>query len=45
MDSNGLLMSSLCVGTTTFIVMFWAALSPVEADIVDEINWFETCIV
>lgn len=34
------LVSSLCVGTTIFIVAFWIALTPVEADVVDDINWF-----
>ena len=35
------LVSSLCIGTTLFFVIFWVALSPVEADVTDDINWLE----
>lgn len=45
LDFNGLVVSSLCIGTTVFFVIFWTALTPVEADVVDDINWFEMSVL
>lgn len=45
MDFSGPSVSSICIGTTAFIVAFWVTLSPVESDVVDDINWFEISTV
>ena len=42
--SSNKLVSSVCIGTTLFFVMFWIAITPVEADIADDIDWFENTI-
>ena len=42
--SSNKLVSSLCTGTTLFFAIVWVGLTPVEADIADDINWFENTL-